>query len=126
MMRNQPCDAFDIQFSCRYIFEKFCNEQRTFLFLMLSAGISVFFPTQRAGNIMDNSCHLQRFLCFWIQSFGLADVLCKGPYLQKMINIMNISLIKICHFFNCSSNFHIVFPPPHPVVLPIISHVSHI
>ena len=47
MMRNQPCDAFDIQFSCRYIFEKFCNERRTFLFLMLSAGISVFFPTQR-------------------------------------------------------------------------------
>lgn len=48
------------------------------------------------------------------------------PYLQKMINIMNISLIKICHFFNCSSNFHIVFPPSHPVFLPIISHVSRI
>ena len=56
------------------------------------AGISVFFPDTAGRQYHGQQLHISSASCVSIQSFRPRPSLffCKGPYLPKMINIMNI------------------------------------
>jgi hypothetical protein len=73
VMANQITDSFFHGFVYASIFQKSLYQRCTFLFLMLSTGVSIFFPAQRAGNVMDHGCDLQRLLHSDIQLFFFSD-----------------------------------------------------
>lgn len=54
-------------------FQKIPCQRLTFCFLVSAVCISVFFPAQRSGNVMDKGGNFQNILCIRVQSLLLSD-----------------------------------------------------
>ena len=79
------------------IFKKFCNQSSTFFFLIFSVRISVFYPAERAGNIVNQSCHFNQFLSVRIELFPFCNHFCISVNFHEMIDVMKISVRIVDH-----------------------------
>ena len=101
MMRHQPGNSLrHISFN-RHVCKETLYQRRAFQLLVFSIGIAIFLPAQRAGNIMHHRRQLQRQLRLTIQPLLLSNGFSKRPYLEKMVDIVQVALIKGDHLFNC-------------------------
>ena len=69
---------------------------------MLPVGIAVLLPAQRAGNVMHHGGKFQDLLRVSVQSFQFPDGLCHRPDLEKVVDIVVVSLVKRNHLLNRS------------------------
>ena len=100
-MRHQPGNSLrHISFN-GHACKEILHQRRAFQLLVFSISIAIFLPTQRAGNIMHHRRQLQRQLRLIIQPFLLSNGFGKRPYLEKMVDIVQVALIKGDHLFNC-------------------------
>lgn len=60
---------------------------------------------------MDYGGQLQNFLGVAAQLFLFSDGLCHCPDPEKMVDVMEISVVKGNHFFNSGCNDHILHAP---------------
>ena len=111
VMADQIADSFFHGFVYSGSFQKRFYQRSTFLLLMFPTGVAIFFTAQRAGNIIDYRCDLQRLLGSGIQLLFLSNQSGIGIYLQEMCDIMFIS-IRLCnHFANYIIYVHLSIPP---------------
>ena len=101
MMRHDMRNARDIHPRKKRLCEKCRNERRTLPLLMLSVGVAVFLAAKRTGNIVHHRCQLRCFRRVRVESLPLADGLGKRPDLEKMVDVIQIAVIKGNHFFHC-------------------------
>ena len=73
MVAHQISHAADLFGGHSRIGKKLCYQGCAFDFLIFSIGISIFFTTERAGDVMGDGGNLQNKLCLWIEPFQLAD-----------------------------------------------------
>lgn len=66
MVAHQISHAADLFGGHSRIGKKLCYQGCAFDFLIFSIGISIFFTTERAGDVMGDGGNLQNKLCLWI------------------------------------------------------------
>lgn len=106
MMGNEPDYAFDIGGIIGNFSKEFSDKSSTFLFLIFTVCVSVFFSAQRTGNIVNNRGKFKRFKSCAVKPLFFPDCFRIRPDFKEMVNIVDIPFIKFNHFFNSQSNSH--------------------
>ena len=79
------------------IMQKFPNQGPAFEFLMLAVSIAVFFPAERAGNIMRDGGDFQYVLCLSIDMFEFADGLGECPDTNQVVDVVDTAVREANH-----------------------------
>ena len=106
VVRDQPDDALELFGGNVGTGKKIPCERRTFKLLIAAVGISVFFAAQGTGNIVDDCGKLQRLKCVFRQTLARADGGGVGVNLQKVVDIVPVSVREKNHLLHGFRNGH--------------------
>ena len=101
MVRDEPRNTLHIRALDGQPLEKRRHQRRALQLLMLPVGVAALLPAQRTGDVVYHGGQLQHLLRMPVQPLQLSDGPCHRPDLEKMVNIMQVSVRKLDHPLYC-------------------------
>ena len=107
VMGDQPRDALHIAARDGQVRKEGLRQRRALQFLMLAVRVAVFFPAERAGDVVDERGQLQHGLGMTVQPFQLADRSGQRPNLEEVVDVVERAAGARDHLLCCGCNEHI-------------------
>ena len=106
VVRDQPDDALELIGGNVGTGKKIPCERRALELPIVAVRVAVFFAAQGAGNIVDDGGELQRLKCVFRQTLACADGGGIGVDLQKVVDVVLVSVREEDHLLHGFRNGH--------------------